>query len=154
MSHSLRLVTFIFCAISLFAVNSHADIFRWVDEQGRIHFTDKPPPQAESQSVRLRINSFTSPSIEPFQFDESLISKRVVTPDVIMYSTSWCGYCKQARRYFNQKQIAFTEYDVEKTDKGKQDFKRLGGKGVPVILVGDRRLNGFSKRAFEQIYQR
>ena len=154
MSHSLRLVTFIFCAISLFAVNSHADIFRWVDEQGRIHFTDKPPPQAESQSVRLRINSFTSPSIEPFQFDESLISKRVVTPDVIMYSTSWCGYCKQARRYFNQKQIAFTEYDVEKTDKGKQDFKRLGGKGVPVILVGDQRLNGFSKRAFEQIYQR
>ena len=154
MSHSLRLVTFIFCAISLFAVNSHADIFRWVDEQGRIHFTDKPPPQAESQSVTLRINSFTSPSIEPFQFDESLISKRVVTPDVIMYSTSWCGYCKQARRYFNQKQIAFTEYDVEKTDKGKQDFKRLGGKGVPVILVGDRRLNGFSKRAFEQIYQR
>lgn len=131
-----------------------AEIYKWVDGQGRIHFTDKPPEQSASKPVKLRINSFTSPSIESFQFDESLISKRMVTPDVIMYSTSWCGYCKQARRYFNQNNIEFTEYDVEKSEKGKKDFKRLDGKGVPVILVEDRRLNGFSKSAFEQIYQR
>jgi hypothetical protein len=29
-------------------------------------------------------------------------------------------------------------------ETGKTEFRRLGGAGVPIILVGDRRMNGFS----------
>lgn len=46
------------------------------------------------------------------------------------------------------------EYDVEKSSKGKRDFKRLGGTGVPIILVGQKRLNGFSWETFEKLYYR
>jgi hypothetical protein len=46
----------------------------------------------------------------------------------------------------------FSEYDVDKSSKGKRDFKKLGGKGVPVILVGKQRMNGFSAGKFEKIY--
>ena len=70
-----------------------------------------------------------------------------------MYSTTWCGYCKQARNYFQQNNIAFAEYDVEKSDKGKRDYKKMNGRGVPIILVGDKRMNGFSPGAFEKIYR-
>ena len=130
-----------------------AEIFKWTDAQGRTHFTDKPPKSATTETVKLRINSFSSPTVEPFSFDESLISKRKVSQDVVMYSTTWCGYCKQARRYFQQNSIAFAEYDVEKSDKGKRDYKKMNGRGVPIILVGDKRMNGFSPGAFERIYR-
>ena len=105
--------------VLLLAFNSAvAEIFKWTDAEGRVHFTDKPPQSATTETVKLRINSFSSPSVEPFSFDETLISKRKVAQNVVMYSTTWCGYCKQARNYFQQNNIAFAEYDVEKSDKG------------------------------------
>jgi glutaredoxin len=69
-----------------------------------------------------------------------------------MYSTSWCGYCKKAAAHFRKKRIAFAEYDIEKTAKGKRDHKRLKGRGVPVILIGKKRMDGFSAKLFDSIY--
>jgi glutaredoxin-like YruB-family protein len=70
-----------------------------------------------------------------------------------MYSTAWCGYCKKARKYFTSKGIAFIEYDIEKNARAKRDYDALGGKGVPVILVGKKRMNGFSPQGFDRIYK-
>ncbi len=70
-----------------------------------------------------------------------------------MYSTSWCGYCKKARRYFTENDIPYVDYDVETSAKGKRDYRKLGARGVPVILVGNKRLNGFSQDSFNKIYQ-
>ena len=69
-----------------------------------------------------------------------------------MYSTSWCGYCKKAARYFRQRGIPFRDYDIEKSEKAARDYKKLNGRGVPIILVGKRRMNGFDARTFEQLY--
>jgi glutaredoxin len=71
-----------------------------------------------------------------------------------MYSTTWCGVCQKAKAYFNQNRISYTEYDVENSTKGKQDFQRMGGKGVPIILVGNKRMNGFSQASFEQLFNK
>jgi hypothetical protein len=42
------------------------------------------------------------------------------------------------------KGIRFREYDVEASDVGAQEYRRLGGKGVPVILVGKQGMGSFS----------
>jgi glutaredoxin len=136
------------------ASNATAEIFRWVDEKGKIHFTDQPPEQVQAQKIKLKINSFTSPRVSPFNFDPTLISTRRSSISVVMYSTTWCGYCKKARHFFNKNKIAFEEFDVEKSSKGKNDYQALQGRGVPIILVGDRRLDGFSVDSFESLYQR
>ena len=124
------------------------DIHRWTDSGGNVHFGDRPPVAVEAEVVRLRVNTYPSPGIEAlaevFQADDS----------VVMYSASWCGVCKKARRYFQDRRIGFTEYDVETSSRGKRDFKKLGARGVPVILVGRQRLNGFSPATFENIYSR
>ncbi len=127
---------------------AHAEIHRWTDSEGNVHFGDRPPVAVEAEVVRLRVNTYSSPGIEAlaevFQADDS----------VVMYSASWCGVCKKARRYFQDRRIGFTEYDVETSSRGKRDFKKLGARGVPVILVGRQRLNGFSPATFENIYHR
>uniref|UniRef100_UPI0025D1CEFA glutaredoxin family protein n=1 Tax=uncultured Lamprocystis sp. TaxID=543132 RepID=UPI0025D1CEFA len=61
-------------------------------------------------------------------------------------------YCNQARRYFNTHGVAYSEYDVEQDAAAGREFKRLGGHGVPLILVGEARLQGFSEGGFEQLY--
>ena len=53
---------------------------------------------------------------------------------------------------FRKKKIPFTEYDIEKSAKAAREYKKLRGTGVPVILIGDRRMNGFSIKTFDSIY--
>ena len=69
-----------------------------------------------------------------------------------MYSTDWCGYCKKARKYFGRNGISFTDYDIEKDAEARKRYQEIGAAGVPVILVGNKRMNGFSEGAFERIY--
>ena len=72
-------------------------------------------------------------------------------PEVKMYATSWCPYCARARAYFAKRGVAYTEVDVEKSAEGRAEFRRLGGRGVPLIVVGDQRMNGYSEARLAQL---
>ncbi len=121
------------------AVN--ASIYKWVDDEGGVHFSDQKPELERVSEVELKINTY----------NQSNSGTGGLGAPVIMYSTSWCGYCKKARKYFRENNIAFTEYDIEKSAQAKMEYERLGGKGIPVIIVGKKRLNGFTETAFEEM---
>lgn len=70
-------------------------------------------------------------------------------PAVTMYSTSWCGYCAKARAHFAKRGIAFEERDIERSATWEREHKELGGRGVPLILVGRQKSNGYSVGSLE-----
>ncbi len=72
-------------------------------------------------------------------------------PVVKMYATDWCPYCKQARDYFARNGIPYTELDIEKSEAARAEHKSIGGRGIPVILVGSERMNGFSEQRMAQM---
>lgn len=76
---------------------------------------------------------------------------RHVGAPVIMYSTKWCPYCHRAREYFKRHSFDYIEYDIEASAENLAKFRELGGRGVPLIVLGDRRLDGFSPRAFDDL---
>ena len=61
----------------------------------------------------------------------------------VLYATAWCGYCKKVRALLNGKNIPFHEYDIEKSQEGAHQYKRLGGKGVPVLLINGEVIHGY-----------
>jgi len=65
---------------------------------------------------------------------------------VVMYATEWCGYCKQARKYFMENGIDYVEFDIEKDRSAKRDFDALLGSGTPLLYNGYARMVGFNKR--------
>lgn len=152
-SHSLREVKFAYVLVisiaSLLSTYSVAEIYKWTDENGKVHFSDQKPNSNGGESVKLKINTYESVSFETLDYGDNSNSQHV-----FMYSTEWCGYCKKAKRYFQKHGIAFTEYDIEKNRSAKAEYDRIGGRGVPVILVGDKRMNGFSEKGFEKIYNK
>jgi glutaredoxin len=132
---------------------AQADLYKWVDSNGKIHYGDSPPENVNLKKITGTVSSFSSVSVEPFVYDPKLVSQRKTsTRSVVMYSTSWCGYCKKAARYFKQKKIPFIEHDIEKSARAAKEYKKLRGRGVPVILVGNQRMNGFSIKAFNNLY--
>lgn len=68
---------------------------------------------------------------------------------IVMYTTARCPACKAAKRYMAQRGISYDEKDVEATPSYLAEFQQLGGRGVPLILVGDKRMEGFNPKAFE-----
>ena len=62
---------------------------------------------------------------------------------VILYSTSWCPYCKALRNTLNQYQIPFTEHDVEKSLPGFVGFWALRAQAVPVCVIGEQVIHGY-----------
>lgn len=67
-------------------------------------------------------------------------------PQVVMYATSWCPYCAKARRFFASHGIPYTEYDIELDSRAHVEYQRVGGGGVPIILVGEQVVHGFDER--------
>ncbi len=131
---------------------SAGEIYRWTDEQGKVQFGDRPPTHIEKKPVKLRINTYTHSEIIVPPASNRPKTRR--NKKVVMYSAEWCGICKEAGAYFREHGIRFTEYDIDKSEKGKQGFKALKGRGVPIILVGKARMNGFTVAHFNQLYER
>lgn len=76
---------------------------------------------------------------------------RQVNSPVIMYTTQWCPSCYRARQYFKRHSVNYIEYDIEASAENLAKFRDLNGTGIPLILVGDRRLLGFSPRSFDEL---
>ena len=136
--------------IILTSVNLNAEVFKWTDESGRTHYSDKVKDNQPLQAIKAEVNIYKDVPIN-YEFSSDLDRSG---SKVVMYSTSWCGYCAKARQYFKSKGIAFKEYDIEKNKKAKRKYDRLGGQGVPLILVGKKSMRGFTVAGFNDIYKR
>lgn len=66
--------------------------------------------------------------------------------DVIIYSTPTCHFCQQAKEFFGEKGVKYTNHDVS-TDLAKRQemIDMTGQMGVPVIKIGDDVIIGFDK---------
>lgn len=70
---------------------------------------------------------------------------------VVLYTMEKCPHCQTAKRYLDEQGIAYRLCNV-KTAKGQKEFASTRMRGVPVLKIGDRLLNGFSVKEFSNLY--
>lgn len=68
---------------------------------------------------------------------------------VIVYGTQTCPFCIKTREFLSAQKVQFSDLDIEKFEKAKQDFLSLGGESVPLIIIGDRRIEGFNAQQID-----
>ena len=156
-----KLISTLLLAIAslLFIVPGHAEIYKWTDGDGVVHFGEKPPSSGKSEIVDITVTRPSTPNPSSRKIEVEVAPDEVKrggkNKKVVMYGTSWCTYCKKARGFFREEGIRFVEYDVEKLPRRMREFKRLGGTGYPLILIGkDDQMRGFSVSGFERRYNR
>lgn len=146
--------TWLVAAAIVLVLPAFAQVYKWTDPAGKTHYGDAPPDDAKKQELKIRIPSYEGP-VEVRDWAAVIRKKAPPGPPeadrITMYSTDWCPHCKNARNYFNEKGIRFTEYNVETSEAGRKEYEALGGGGVPVIQVGSKVMRGFSPRSFEAL---
>jgi glutaredoxin len=81
----------------------------------------------------------------------SQLASSVQPGEVIMYSTTECGYCHQAKAWLNQNGFAFTECNMSIDQRCQQEFNAYGAIGTPFLIVrGQQMKDGFDSDEFLQ----
>lgn len=65
---------------------------------------------------------------------------------VILYGTSWCGYCTKARKLLESNGVEYFEYDIESSTEGQAQYKTLGGRGIPLLLINGKVIYGYNPK--------
>lgn len=139
-----RILSRLSLAFSLGVGPAGAEIYRWTDAQGKAHFSNQKP----TGEAGTRAETFHGSGSVSFMGGGGSTARVAA---VRMFVTQSCPYCKKAKAYLNKRGTPFEELDIERSRRAKAEYERLGGKGVPVTLVGGQRINGFDAEELEQI---
>jgi glutaredoxin 3 len=67
----------------------------------------------------------------------------VIQAPVTVYTSDWCPYCRRAKDLLTQKNVVFTEINVDDEPKFREEMiARSGRRTVPQIFIGDKHVGG------------
>jgi glutaredoxin len=136
------------CAV-LWGVAAHAQVYRIVGPDGRVTFSDRPPPDGKATpapSVALPPSTGAAGA--------SVLPPELRAPasrfPVVLYTTKDCGACTSARAFLASRGIPFTEKTVA-TDADARALRNLSGDlQLPFATLGGQHLVGFSEGEWSQ----
>lgn len=119
-----------------------AQTYRWVDDAGKVHYSDRAPPASATDVQKTPTparNSAASPLPYPLQ-------RAVDNFPVTLYVTENCAPCAQARALLEQRGIPYKEVGVADA----QALEKLAGAAaVPLLTVGREKYEGFESAAYQ-----
>jgi glutaredoxin len=131
-----------------------AQMYRWVDKDGKTHYTQEPPPP-DAKSVEKRPlggGTATGTSGAMSHGDLPYASQTAARNyPVILYTTPDCGApCDQARAVLVRRVVPFKEISVQR-QQDVENFKAAGGTQVPFLIVGSQKQAGFLEETYAAI---
>ncbi len=143
----MKLAVF-FCIFCMFAVYSaqSASLYRWVDTDGKVHYSEQPPPPSAARKVEEKTIG-TPPSDDvQLPYASRLAAKNF---PVTLYNSGCGEACAKAREHLTQRGVPFNEKDAGMPDVQAELKKLIGALEVPVLAVGTvTRLKGYEPGAW------
>ena len=138
--------TVLLIALTLAIPAQAAQLYRWVDDKGRVEWRDTPPP-ATAKKVEKRTvgGSVIETSTMPYSQQQA-----VKNFPVTLYAGNCGDGCDKARAHLVRRGIPFTPKDPQHDVEG---YRKLtdGGMQVPMLFVGRERLTGYEAGAWDRV---
>lgn len=132
-------------AFALPTLSSAQPVFRWVDADGRVQYSDQPPPPG---TKNVQEKNLGGSSIQ--NNDLPLAAQDAQKKSPVTLYVSECGEsCDAGKAYLNKRGIPHTMVDPTRSLELNKKFKdETGGQVVPVLKVGEKRLSGWSESSW------
>src|SRR5436190_12503112 len=101
-----RIPLTLFCIAMIVAGSavSQSTVYRYIDKDGKVQFTDMPPPQAKDLSEKRMGGGYVEESQMPYA--TQMAARR---SPVTLYTSTECGdYCTQARALLSKRGIPYS----------------------------------------------
>ena len=73
-------------------------------------------------------------------------------PNITIYTTPTCVYCKMAKAFFKKHNVDYAEKNVATDDVARDEMlKKSGQMGVPVIDIDGKIVVGFDERELTKL---
>ena len=136
----MRFVPLLLVPLSLLlSAPAQAQLYRWVDDSGKVHYSDQVPP-SDAKNVQKQARS-TGPGTAALPY---ALQQAVKTFPVTLYASDACkDTCAQARELLNKRGVPYSEVTVVDEVDLAQLKQLSGGHMVPVMTVGREVYKGF-----------
>jgi len=120
-----------------FALIAQAQLYRWTDDNGKVHYSDTPPP-ANAKQVQKKASARpaagqAAPAGQPSYALQQAVQRFPVT----LYTSKDCGDpCKKGVAHLQKRGVPYTEKVVAKQEEIDELTKLAGAPRVPVMVVG------------------
>lgn len=130
-----------------FALTAGAQLYRWSDENGEVHYTDTVPP-ANAKNVQKKASAH--PGAEAAAAQQSYALQQAVKnfPVTIYTSKNCTDPCKKGLGYLKKRGVPFTEKVVAKQGDIDALTKLVGAPQVPVMIVGVTVQKGYEEQSW------
>jgi glutaredoxin len=142
LSMRIALVCCVAGATTAAVVAAQQQVYRYVDKDGRIIYTDRAPPTdgRDVQAKRLSPNFIENN-------DVPIATAQAVQRFPVTLYTFACGtVCQNAEALLNRRGVPFSTVNVEDQKGAEQLQKLTGAQQAPVLQVGDKLIaTGFNE---------
>lgn len=118
--------------------------YRWVDKSGKVHYSDEPPPPAETKSVESkRLQGSVGGGPAEYSYEARKAAEEF---PVVLFTSADCGEaCKDGRNLLRRRGIPFNEAGVGTPDEAAayKAATALGKVSVPTLVVGRKTQIGY-----------
>jgi len=127
-------------------VAAAAQMYKWKDEHGTVHYSDTPPPRGPAQRMQTDAQAPAGAPALPYE-----LARAVQAAPVVLYTTARCDACDQGRALLRARGVPFAERTVN-TAQDQQQLEQAGGgkSDLPLLLVGSRKVTGFQAAAWQE----
>lgn len=135
-----------FAPLLLLPVLAQAQMYRWVDDSGKVHYSDQVPASGAKnvQKQSLSVGQSSSAGL-PYALQQA-----VKNFPVALYTSEACkDTCAQARELLDQRGVPYSETTVADEVDIAQLKKLSGGSVVPVMTVGREVYKGFESGIYK-----
>jgi len=143
---AVKRTLFLGLVLALAGANALGQAYRWVDQDGRVHYTQTPPPPDAKnvQRKKLRGNVAESSNL-PYATRQAAQNFPVT-----LYTSPDCGApCDDARSNLVRRSVPFREISVV-DKKSLEDLKKVSGKTqLPALVVGREVQSGFLESTYK-----
>jgi hypothetical protein len=142
----IRFAMLLALGISGLACAQVQQVYRYLDVDGKVVYSDKPPPAnaKEAQAKRVTANSIeTTMGFATQQAQERF--------PVTLY-TFPCGVvCDTAQGVLNKRGVPHSVVDISQSDGAEKLKKLAGGLDAPALQVGDQYAIGFNETRWQSL---
>jgi len=126
---------------------AQASVYRWTDKDGKVHYSDAPPPDDARDVSQKRMGTGAASDESPLAYETQVAMKRY---PVTLYAADKCAPCDEGRALLARRGIPYTEHNARGNPDEISTVTRLAGAPqVPLLQVGNRTFKGFEETIWD-----